>query len=175
MRAIVATDFDGQLRKLIWLTENKTGVSAGICERTPNPHATYHSDGTFNCKLTVKGHILNFQPEKKIPLREVATKQQLFGSGFFYVSNTMQRLPKFTPNRRIDTLLVLGQSVFSDIECAGVNIYIVNRSHENAFVAGAYSSYEDESYMVVALNLFRLHVFTDHQLGVIIYKGRKTQ
>jgi hypothetical protein len=37
MRAIIATDFDGYLRKLIWLTENQTGVSTGICERTPNP------------------------------------------------------------------------------------------------------------------------------------------
>jgi hypothetical protein len=27
--------------------------------------------------------------------------------------------------------------------------------------------------MVVALDLFGLHIFTDHQLGVIIYKGKK--
>jgi DNA modification methylase len=65
------------------------------------------------------------------------------------------------------------QSVFRDIACAAFNIYIVNRNHEASFVADAYSSYEDKSFMVVAVNLFGLHVFTDHQLGVIVYKGRK--
>jgi hypothetical protein len=45
MRAIIATDFRGTLRKVLWLTENRTGVSAGICERAPDPHATYHVDG----------------------------------------------------------------------------------------------------------------------------------
>ena len=28
--------------------------------------------------------------------------------------------------------------------------------------------------MVVAVDLFGLHIFTDHQLGVIIYKGKKS-
>src|SRR6266568_3873481 len=118
MRAIIATDFDGQLRKLIWLTENKTGVSVGICERTPNPHATYHVDGTYHHKFTSKGRVLEIAPEKKVPLKEIATKQQLLGTAFFYVDDIMRRLPRFTPNRRVDALMVLGQSVFSDIACA---------------------------------------------------------
>lgn len=85
----------------------------------------------------------------------------------------MKRLPVFRPNRRVDALLVLGQSVFSDIVCASFNIYVVHRGHEAKFVSGAYSSYED-SFMVVAVNLFGLHIFTDHQLGVIIYRGKKS-
>jgi hypothetical protein len=75
----------------------------------------------------------------------------------------------------VDSLLVLGQSVFSDIACASFNIDIVHRTHEANFVAGAYSSYEDKSFMLVAVNLFALHWFTDHQIGVIIYKGRTTK
>ena len=163
------------MRKLLWLTENETGVSAGICERTPNPHTTYHADGTYHHKFTSKGRVLTVDPEKKLPLRDIATQQQLFGTGFFYVDDIMRRLPQFTPNRRVDALLVIGQSVFKDIACAAFNIYIVRRSHEAKFVAEAYSSYEDKSFMIVAVNLFGLHVFTDHQLGVIIYKGRKTK
>src|ERR1700730_3183264 len=114
MRAIIATDFNGQLRKLIWLTENKTGISAGSCEKAPNLHATYHPDGKLNRKVTVKGRVLNIKPEKKIPLREIAAKEQLLGTGFFYVNNIMRSLPKFTPDRRVDALLVLGQSIFKD-------------------------------------------------------------
>ena len=57
MRAIIATDFHGQLRKLVWLTENKTGISAGICEGIPDPHATYHADGKYHHKLTNKDNI----------------------------------------------------------------------------------------------------------------------
>jgi hypothetical protein len=30
------------------------------------------------------------------------------------------------------------------------------------------------SFIVVAVDIFGLHIFTDHQLGVIIYKGKKS-
>jgi hypothetical protein len=86
----------------------------------------------------------------------------------------MKRLPVFTPNRRVDALLVLGQSVFRDIACASFNIYALHRSYEAKFIREAYSDYEDSSFIVVAVDLFGLHIFTDHQLGVIIYKGKKS-
>jgi hypothetical protein len=136
MRAIIATDFDGYLRKLIWLTENQTGVSAGICERTPNPHATYHADGRFHCKIKSKGRVLKLTSQKKPPLTAIATTEQLLGTASFYVENTMKRLPRFRPDRRVDALLVLGQSVFRDIGCASFNIYDeagnVIQTHEHA-------------------------------------------
>jgi hypothetical protein len=174
VRAIIATDFRGQLRKLVWLTENKTGVSAGICEGIPDPHATYHVDGRYHHKVTSKGQLLTMFPEKRVPLRSISAKAQLFGTSALYDDAIMKRLPIFTPNRRVDALLVLGQSVFRDIACASFNIYVLHRSYEAKFVSEAYSSYEDSSFMVVAVNLFGLHIFTDHQLGVIIYKGKKS-
>lgn len=173
MRAIIATDFDGHLRKVIWPTENQDGVSAGICEGTPNPHATYHADGTFHYKITSKGRVLKFFSEKKSPLTTITTMEHLLGTASFYAEDIMKRLPRFRPDRRVDALLVLGQSVFRDISCASFHIYIVNRSHEAQFVDHAYSSYEAGGSMLVAVNLFNLERFTNHKLGVVIYKGRK--
>jgi hypothetical protein len=173
MRAIIATDFGGHLRKLIWLTENRTGVSAGICDRIPNPHATYHQDDTYHYKVTSKGCVLKVFPKKRTPLRAISTMEELFGTATFYVHDIMTRLPRFSPNRRVDALVVLGQSVFSDIACASFSICIIHRAYEAKFITEAYSSYEGGSFMVVAVSLFALHEFTEHQLGVIIYKGRK--
>ena len=118
--------------------------------------------------------MLTIAPEKRTPIRSIADQTQLFGTDAFYSKAIMNRLPVFKPNRRIDALLVLGQSVFSDIACASFNIYIIHRSHEAKFVAEAYSFYEDQSFMVVAVNLFGLQIFSDHQVGVIIYKGKKS-
>jgi len=174
MRAIIATDFRGTLRKVLWLTENRTGVSAGICERAPDPHATYHVDGMYHHRVRSKGRLLTIAPEKRTPIRSIADQTQLFGTDAFYSEAIMNRLPVFKPNRRVDALLVLGQSVFSDIACASFNIYIIHRSHEAKFVAEAYSFYEDQAFMVVAVNLFGLQIFSDHQVGVIIYKGKKS-
>ncbi len=174
VRAIIATDFGGHLRKLVWLTESQTGISAGIYERTPNPHATYHADGTFHVKITSRGRTIKPLTEKKCPLRMIATQDQLLGTAAFYSKDVMIRLPRFRPDRRIDALLVLGQSVFSDINCASFNIAVVHRDHEAVFIKGAYSSYEDPSFMLVAVNLFALDYFVDHRIGVIIYKGRKS-
>jgi len=173
MRAIIATDFEGYLRKVIWLTESQDGVSAGICEGTPNPHATYHADGTFHYKITSKGRVLKFFSEKKSPLTTITTMEHLLGTASFYAGDIMKRLPRFRPDRRVDALLVLGQSVFRDIACASFHIYIVNRDHEAQFVDHAYSSYEAGDFMLVAVNLFNLERFTNHELGVVIYKGRK--
>src|SRR6266480_8012572 len=133
MRAIIATDFNGQLRKLIWLTENEEGVSAGIYDAKHDPHASYHVDGTYHLKFTNK----EIFPEKKVPLRDIATEQQLLGTGFYYVDDIMTRLPRFTPDRRVDALVVLGESVFSDIAYASFNISIVHRTYEPAFIAAA--------------------------------------
>jgi len=174
MRAIIATDFSGTLRKILWLTENPTGISAGICERVPDPHATYHADGMYHHRVRSKGRLLTIAPEKRVPIRSIADKAQLFGTAASYSEAIMSRLPLFKPNRRVDALFVLGQSVFADIACASFNIYIIHRSYEARFVAEAYSSYEDRSFMVVAVNLFGLQTFTDHQLGLIIYKGKKS-
>ena len=174
MRAIIATDFRGTLRKVLWLTENRTGVSAGICERAPDPHATYHVDGMYHHRVRSKGRLLTIAPDKRTAIRSLADQTQLFRTAAVYSEAIMNRLPVFKPNRRVDALLVLGQSVFSDIACASFNIYIIHRSHEAKFVAEAYSFYEDQSFMVVTVNLFGLQIFSDHQVGVIIYKGKKS-
>src|ERR1700704_1487482 len=110
MRAIIATDFDSRLYKLVWITENTTGVSAGICAGKPNPHATYHVDGTYHHKIRSRGRVLTLAQEKKCPLAEIKSEQQLLGTGAFYDGSTMGRLPRVTPETRADTLVVLGQS-----------------------------------------------------------------
>ena len=123
MRAIIATDFCGELRKVVWLTENKTGISAGICEGVPDPHATYHANGRYHHRVRSKGRLLTIAPEMRPPLRSISTKAQLFGTAAFYDDAIMKRLPVFTPNRRVDALLVIRQSVLRDIACASFNIW----------------------------------------------------
>jgi hypothetical protein len=174
MRAIIATDFDSRLRKLVWITENSTGVSAGICEGKPDPHATYHVNGTHHCKIRIRGRVLTIFREKKSPLHEIHSEQQLLGTAAFYANETMRRLPMLNSDPRLDTLLVLGQSVFRDINCASFNISIVHPNRESAFIDRAYSSYEDGSFMLVAVHLFPLVRFPEQKIGVVIYKGRKS-
>ena len=175
MRAIICTDYAGHLRKLIWLTENKTGISAGICEPDTNPHATYHVDGTYHHKFTHRGRTVKMStPEKRVPLASITAKQQLLGTAAFYAEDTMTRLPRFAPDGRADTIVVLGQSVFSNIRCAAFNSYILHRNHESAFLGDAYSNYEDGSFTLVAVNVFSLEFFPDHKVGLIMYKGRGT-
>src|SRR5439155_5502970 len=93
MRAIIATDFESHLRKVVWITENPGGVSAGICERKPDPHATYHVDGTYHCKIRSKGLDFTAFQERKCPLAEIQTEQPLLVTGAFYADDTMRRLP----------------------------------------------------------------------------------
>ena len=104
----------------------------------------------------------------------ITAKQQLLGTAAFYADDTMTRLPRFTPDGRVDTIVVLGQSLFSNIRCAAFNSYILHRNHESAFLGDAYSTYEDGSFTLVAVNVFGLEFFPDHKVGMIIYKGRGT-
>src|SRR4029453_1140783 len=83
VRAIIATDFCGELRKVVWLTENKTGISAGICEGCRNPHATYHANGRYHHRARRKGRLLTIAPEMRPPLPSISTKAQLFGTAAF--------------------------------------------------------------------------------------------
>jgi hypothetical protein len=175
MRAIIATDFESHLRKVVWITENPGGVSAGICERKPDPHATYHVDGTYHCKIRSKGLDFTAFQEKKCPLAEIQTEQPLLVTGAFYEDDTMRRLPLLSSDPRVDTLLVLGQSVFRDIGCASFSISILHQSCESGFIDGAYSSYEDGSFALVAVHLFPLERFPEQKVGVVIYKGRKSR
>jgi len=132
-------------------------------------------DGTYHHKLTHRGRTIKIStPEKKTPLASITAKQQLLGTAAFYADDTMHRLPLFTPDGRANTLVVLGQSVFSNIRCAAFNSYILHRNHESAFLGDAYSAYEDGSFTLVAVNVFGLDFFPDHKVGMIIYKGRGT-
>jgi hypothetical protein len=172
MRAIVCTDFAGTLRKLIWITENRTGVSAGICETPTNPHATYHVDGTHHHKLTHRGRTLKVFPEKKTPIRNIKGQEQLLGTAAFYVEDTMKRLPEFTPDGRAWSIVVLGQSVFRGIGAASFNSYIVHRKAEAQFLKTAYTDYECGNFLLVAVHMFSLECFPDHKVGLIVYRGK---
>ena len=172
MRAIICTDYAGHLRKLIWVTENKTGVSAGTCERDTNSHATYHVDGTYHNKLTHRGETLALWPTKKVPLASIKAKEQLPGAAAFYAEDTMGLLPLFTLDDRADCMVILGQSVFNNIRCAAFNSYILHRTHETDFLRDAYSCYENGSFTLVAVNVFSLELFPDHKVGMIVYNGR---
>ena len=77
--------------------------------------------------------------------------------------------------KRVDTLLVLGRSVFRDIDCASFNISILHRSFESRFIDDAYSSYEDGSFLLVAVHLLPLTRCPQQRVGVVIYKGKKAQ
>src|SRR6266481_5737474 len=117
--------------------ENRTGVSAGICERAPDPHATYHVDGMYHHRVRSKGRLLTIAPEKRTPIRSIADQTQLFGTAAFYSEAIMNRLPVFKPNRRVDALLVLGQWLFSATAWPSFNFFITPRSHEANFGAEA--------------------------------------
>ena len=173
MRAIVATDFRGHLRKVLWFTENKSGISAGICDSKTNPHATYHLDGTYHHRITSRGRNLKIASERKKPLLSISAEEQLLGTAAFYDENIMARLPRYTPDGRADIVIVLGQSIFSGIACASFNSHIIPRSHEEKFIADAYSAYEDESFTLVSVNVFALDLFDRLKIGVVVYRGGK--
>jgi hypothetical protein len=174
VRIIFATDFRGHLRKVLWFTENKTGISAGICDSKANPHATYHLNGTYHHKVTTRGgEKLKIGTEHKKPLSSITSKEQLLGTATFYSNNIMARLPRYTPDGRADAMVILGQSVFHGIACASFASYILHRSHENAFIADAYSAYEDQLFTLVTVNVFALDLFPNLKVGVIVYRGGK--
>ncbi len=173
MRALICTNYSGHLRKLIWVTENKTGVFAGICESETDPHASYHADGTYHHKLVHRGEKMTIFPQKKPQLASIPSKEQLLGTAAFYAEDTMSRLPLFTPDGRANSMVILSQSVFSNIRCAAFNSYILHRDHETDFLNETYSHYENDSFMLVTVNVFGLEFFPNHKVGMIVYKGRQ--
>jgi hypothetical protein len=173
MRAIICSDYSRKLRKLIWVTENKLGVSAGICEPEANLHVTYHVDGTYHHKMIHRGKPLKICSEKKPPLVSIASKEQLLGTATFYTDDTMSRLAEFTPDGRADTIVVLGQSVFTNVRCAAFNSFILHRDHEPSLFVDSYRSYEDKSFMLISVNVFALDLFPNHKVAMIVYKGRE--
>ena len=100
----------------------------------------------------------------------ITAKQQLLGTAAFYADDTNDTASRFAPDGRADTIVVLGQSVFSNT----FNSYILHRNHESAFLGDAYSTYENGSFTLVAVNVFGLEFFPDRKVGMIMYKGRGT-
>jgi hypothetical protein len=59
-------------------------------------------------------------------------EQQLLGTAAFYADDTMTLLPQFTSDGRVDTIVVPGQSVFSNIHCAAFDSCILHRKTSSA-------------------------------------------
>jgi hypothetical protein len=172
MRAIIATDFASQLRKLLWITENNSGVSAGIYDKEADPHATYHVDGTHHFKVKRAGRTHTLKKKKRL-LTSIDTEEGVLNTSAYYTENVMKRLPKFTSDERADILIVIGRSVFHDIGSASFEFSIIHRSYEPQFIREAYSSYQHQNFILISVNVFALQRFTSHKVGVLIYKGRK--
>lgn len=71
----------------------------------------------------------------------------------------MKRLPEFTPDGRVWSIVVLGQSVFQGIGAAAFNSYILHRKAEAQFLEDAYTQYDCGNLLLVAVHIFSLERF----------------
>jgi len=174
MRAFVCTDFENERRNLVWLTEYNTGVSVGLYDGDADPHATYHTDGTFHHKVRSRGTRFCISgSQSKPPLSKIPEEEQLLNTCVFYSKDIMSRHTKFKPDPRTSVVVVLPHSLFLGNNAIALNSSIINRTHEEVFIQHAYDSHRDGSFKLVAIHVFALDLFPNHKVGLVVYTGKK--
>jgi hypothetical protein len=109
--------------------------------------------------------VLKFVSEKKPPLTAITGVERLLGTASFYAQDIMIRLPPLRPDRRVDALLVLGQSVFRDSACASFNVCIVDVA-PNFVSRAAEASVPPKQFVVLSLHVGQIVVVRSAYFGV---------
>ena len=91
MRAFVCTDYGSVIRKLVWLNESRAGVYVGMYDKSANPHASYHADGTHHLKIVHRGEEVTPFQEQKLPICSIPTYHSILGHTAFYEDSTMSQ------------------------------------------------------------------------------------
>jgi len=173
MRAFVCTDYGSVIRKLVWLNESRAGVYVGMYDKAANPHASYHADGTHHMKIVHRGtEVTSFQ-EQKLPICSIPTYHSILGHGAFYEDSTMSQLPEFRTTPKETAFVLISHAIFRHIGALAMNMFIVNRTHELEFLSQMYARYQDDTFDLVTVSIFRLEHFPSHNLSVVLYRGKK--
>ena len=177
MRAFICTDFESEFRRLVWLTEFKSGVSVGLYNGKSDPHATYHTDGTFQHKITTSRGVVCIQDSKKKPaLVEITQKEQLLNTSVEYNDVIMSRHTIFKPDHRTRAVVFLPHALFLGTNAIALNSSIINCKYEEDYIQHAYDDfYQDKSFKLVAVYVLALDLFTNHKVGLIIYTGKRIE
>jgi hypothetical protein len=176
MRAVILSEIDGKLKKIVWVKESEGGVYMFFSGILGKNHRSYHKDGTVHTKIGS-----NYFPlDKGTPIQDIA--------GFVNLHNyviPLEKVNEFIANdyksiKDVDTIVYVNPEIIKLKRILSIILYIVKKGAEKECLSHLQKSYK-ESYKepknllrfeVLSANFFKLEKFPGYLLGIILCGGK---
>lgn len=166
MRAIVGLQHPGEIFRLLWLSESKSGIYVGYFNGVVDTHVSYHRDGTRHFRIAKSHH----QRWKDVPLNDhVGVKQLLHSSISAHAKH--DPWPRITSPR--DETILLDSRQLSGYDTLAVDTWLSDTGNESMLTRRAEQAHLESGFRHISLSNWRLSSFP-HLLFAISFWGGNT-
>ena len=177
MRAVILSEIDGKLKKLVWVKECEGGLYMGFYGIVGEIHRSYHKDGTVHTK---RGS--NYLPlYKGTPIQDISKFVNLHN--YVIPLETVNKIATddYKSNKDADAIVYVNPEIIKLKRILSIIPYIVKKGAEDECLSRLQKSYK-ESYKdpknlwgrfeVLSASFFKLEKFPGYLLGIILCGGK---
>jgi len=154
-------------RRIVWLTESKSGIYVGLFSGQVDSHSSYHQDGTRHWRIKDEYH----QRWKDVPLRTFTGAKQLQHGNMSLLPPLELKGPRHLPSGRDEVLLVPATDAlgFSDL---ALDVWLSDKTSARMLERLMESVHTRTGSRVVAERRWGLDSFPNLLLGLSVSLAR---
>lgn len=172
MRAVVLSEINGILKKIVWIEECLGGFYMGFYGAAGKMHLSYHKDGTVHMKSGSQ-----YMPMyKATPIQDVKGFVALHSYGITLEEGYEFATSNYKGSKGANAVVYINPEIIRRKRILNVIPYIVKRGAEEECLRRLQASYEGshdgQSFEVLSANLFKLDKFRNYLVGIMLCGGK---
>lgn len=171
MRAVILSEIDGVLKKLIWVEECKGGIYMGFYGAANKMHLSYHQDGTVHMKQGSQ-----YLPMyKTTPIRDVQNFVSLQHYGITLEKGYEFAASDYRGSKGANAVIYINPDIIRRKRILNVIPYIIQKGKEEECLCCLQESYisskDGQTFEVISANFFKLDKFREYLVGIMLVGG----
>jgi len=171
MRAVILSEIEGSLKKLIWIEECEGGIYMGFYGAANKMHLSYHKDGTVHMKSGSQ-----YLPMyKTTPIQDVLSFVSLQSYGITLEKRYEFAASDYKGSKGANAVTYINPDIIRRKRILNIIPYIVHKGAEEECLRSLQQSYvgskDGQSFEVLSANFFKLDKFRGYLVGIMLVGG----
>ncbi len=171
MRAVILSEIDGALKKLVWVEECKGGIYMGFYGSANKMHFSYHQDGTVHMKSGSQ-----YLPMyKTTPIQDIKNFVSLHNYGITLEKGYEFAASDYKNSKGANSVIYINPDIIRRKRILNIVSYIIQKNKEEECLRCLKESYinskDGQTFEVISANFFKLDRFCNYLVGIMLVGG----
>ena len=171
MRAVILSEIERTLKKLICIEECKGGIYMGFYGAANKMHISYHQDGTVHMKVGSQ-YLPMFKTK---PIFDIQSFVSLQHYGITLEKGYEFAASDYKGSKGANSVIYINPDVIRRKRILNIIPYIIQKGAEEDCIRDLKESYIDledgQTFEVISANFFKLDKFPEYLVGIMLVGG----